>query len=267
VIRAWAPLRLSDLGELWEFRDLLAILAWRDVSVRYRQTALGVLWALLQPALQTLLFTVLFRQMAWRPAEGRPFALFVLPGVVIWGLFSGGISHASDSLVANANLVSKVYFPRLILPLASLFVSLIDFAFAASLLAVCLVYYRVAPTWQLLLVVPLALQTLLAAAGAGLFLAVLNVRFRDVRYALPFLTQVLMYATPVFYATRQLPSGVRPFFELNPLAPLIDGFRAAVFGDPMPYRRLGGSLALSLGLVALGFLYFKRFERDLADQI
>jgi lipopolysaccharide transport system permease protein len=268
VIRAWAPWRLSDLWELWEFRDLLGILAWRDVSVRYKQTVLGVLWALLQPALQTLLFTILFHQVAGMRAAGdRPFVPFVLSGVVIWGLFSSGLSHASDSLVSNANLVTKVYFPRLIIPMASLFVSLIDFAFAASLLVVVMIYYRIVPTWQILLVIPLALQTLLTAAGAGMFLSVLNVKYRDIRYALPFFIQVTMYATPVFYSTDQLPARLRPLFELNPLAALIDGFRAALFGDPMPWQRLGFSLLLSVVLLAAGYLYFKFFERTLSDQI
>lgn len=268
VIRAWSPLRLDDLREFWEFRDLMGILAWRDVSVRYKEAALGILWALIQPATQTLLFTLLFHRMAGLRATGdRPFVPFVLSGIVLWGLFSNGVTHASDSLVANGNLVSKVYFPRLIIPLASIFVSLIDFSFALLLLVLVLAYYRLMPGLHTLWIFPLALQTMMTAAGVGMFLSVLNVKYRDIRYALPFVIQVMMYATPVFYSTDQLPARLKPLFELNPLAALIDGFRAAIFGDPLPFTRLGMSLGLSVLLIVTGYLYFKRYERTLSDQI
>jgi lipopolysaccharide transport system permease protein len=267
VLRPWRSFSLGELAELWTYRELLGVLAWRDVSVRYKQATLGVLWALLQPALQTALFTVLFHRIAGLRSEtGEPFAPFVLSGLLLWNVFSGGLTHASDSLVRNVGLLSKVYFPRLILPLASLLVPLVDLLAALGLLLAVLAYHGLVGPGALL-ALPLALLAALAAAGPGLALAALNAEYRDVRHVLPFAQQLLLYGAPVFYPRSAVPEGLRGYLDLNPMVPVIDAFRAALFGGPFEPRRLALAAAEILLLLALGYGYFRRVERTLADRL
>ncbi len=268
VLRPFQVFSWRDLTELWEYRELLGILAWRDVSVRYKQAVLGVTWALLQPLLQTVLFTVLFHRIArLEPDQHVPFAPFVLAGLMLWNVFSTGLSQASDSLVRNAHLVTKVYFPRLIIPLASLLVPAIDFVFAFALLVALLLHERQPVTPWLLVAVPLAGLAMMAATGVGLLLAVLNVTFRDVRHALPFFLQLLLYTAPVFYPGSAVPAALRPWLDLNPMVPVIDTLRAALFGGALPLARLGLAVGEMLVLLGLGIWYFRRFERTFADQL
>ncbi|RYE92910.1 MAG: ABC transporter permease [Myxococcales bacterium] len=268
VLRPFRVFSWRELGELWEYRELLGILAWRDVSVRYKQAGFGVAWALLQPALQTVIFTVLFHRIARLESDhGVPFAPFVLAGLAIWNVFSNGLSQASESLVRNGHLITKVYFPRLIIPLASLLVPLVDFAIALGLLVSVLVYYRQPVGPGLLLALPLALLATLAASGFGLLLAAINVEYRDVRHALPFFLQLLLYAAPVFYPSSAVPTRLRPLLDLNPMVPLIDAFRAALFGGPMPVGRLGLAVVEIAVVLVLGVWYFRRFERTFADRL
>lgn len=268
MLRPFRVFSWRELSELWDHRELLGILAWRDVSVRYKQAAFGVAWALLQPALQTVIFTVLFHRIARLESDqGVPFAPFVLAGLTLWNVFSGGLAQASESLVRNGHLITKVYFPRLIVPLSSLLVPLVDFAIALGLLAAVLVYHRLPLGPGFLLAVPLGLLATLAASGFGLLLAAINVEYRDVRHALPFFLQLLLYAAPVFYPSSAVPARLRPLLDLNPMVPLIDAFRAALFGGPLPLGRLGLALAEVAVALVLGVWYFRRFERTFADRL
>lgn len=268
VIRPFRVFSPGELLELWDYRELLLILAWRDVSLRYRQAALGAGWALLQPAVQTAVFTVLFHRIAGlSPDGGGPFGPFALSGLALWNVFSSGLNQTCDSLVRNGNLLSRVYFPRLILPLASLLVPAVDLCFALLLLLGLMAYHGQPVGPRALLVFPLALLSMLAAAGPGLALAALNVTYRDVRHALPFLLQLLLYAAPVFYPASAVPPGLRPLLDLNPMVPLIDAFRAALFGGPLPLARVALAAALSLASMLLGYWYFRRFERTFADRM
>lgn len=263
--RGWKSL---GLGEVWRSRELVAFLAMRDVRVRYKQTALGVLWALLQPFLTMVVFTLIFGRLAKIPSDGVPYAVFALAGLVPWGLFSQGLSAASGSVVANANLVQKVYFPRLIVPLAPLVACLLDFAIALVLLFGISLAYGIVPTWRLLLVPVLTILALGSALGVGLWFAALNVRYRDVRYVVPFLVQVWMFATPIAYATTLVPEAWRPLYALNPMVGVVDGFRWAFLGtEPAPGLTLLTSAVVALVACATGAAWFRRTEADFADLV
>jgi lipopolysaccharide transport system permease protein len=268
VIRPGRSFSPEELREAWAHRGLLGALAWRDVSIRYKHTALGILWALLQPAAQAALFTALFHRVAGLDSGiGVPFVPFVLSGLVLWNLFSAGVNAASDSLVRDASLLSKVYFPRVILPLASLLAPLLDGCVAAALLLAALAYHGRLAGAGALLVLPLAALSLLAAAGPGLALSALTVRYRDLRHALPFLQQLLLYGAPVFYPRSAVPERIRGYLDLNPMIPILDAFRAALFGLPFEERRLALAAGEILLLLALGYGYFRRVERTLADEL
>ena len=268
VIRPGRRFSPEELREVWAYRGLLWALAWRDVSVRYKHTALGILWALLQPAVQAVLFTALFHRVAGLDSGiGVPFVPFVLSGLVLWNVFSVGVNAASDSLVRDASLLAKVYFPRVILPLSSLLAPLLDGCVAAALLLAALVHYERLTGPGALLMFPLAALSMLAAAGPGLALSALTVRFRDLRHVLPFLQQLLLYGAPVFYPRSAVPERARVYLDLNPMIPIIDAFRAALFGSPFEGRRLALATAEILLLLALGYGYFRRVERTLADEL
>lgn len=268
VIRPWRRFSPAELAELWAYRELLFVLAWRDVSVRYKHTTLGVLWALLQPAAQTALFTLLFHRIAGiESSHGEDFVPFVLSGLLLWNVFLNGIMQASESLSRNAHLLTKVYFPRLILPLASLLLPLIDAIVALLLLAVVMASQGYLPWSGLLLVPPLLGLTLLAATGPGLFLAALNARFQDVRHTLPFFQQILLYSAPVFYPRNMVPEKIRWALDLNPVIPIIDALRTALFGGEFEYQRLLFSTLESLFLILIGFYYFRTSEQTLADRV
>lgn len=256
--------------DLWRARELLLILAWRDVSVRYKQTVIGLLWALLRPLAVALVFALVFGRLAQMPSEGNiPYALMVLAGMAAWFLVSTVTSEAADSLVANAPLVGKVYFPRLILPLAPALAALVDFAVTLAALLIGLVAAGCAPDWRALFLPAFVALALLVAIGPGLLLATWNARYRDFRYALPFLLQFGLYVSPVGFSSGVVPERWRFLFELNPVVGVIDGFRWALFAGESPLRwsSLAASLAIGLALLALGLSAFRRAERSIADHL
>ncbi|MBP1702291.1 MAG: type transporter, partial [Chloroflexi bacterium] len=217
-----------DLGDLWRYRELLYFLTWRDIKVRYKQTALGVAWALLQPLLATVLFTLIFGYFLELPSGGVPYPVFTLTALLPWQLFAYALNHSSQSLVEDRNLITKIYFPRLIIPFSSVSAGLLDFAIGLIFLLVMMLVYRVPLTWQVLALPGLVAYAVLAALSVGLWLSALNVQYRDVRYTLPFLTQFWMYATPIAYSAAIIPEGWRWLACLNPMTGVVEGFRWAL---------------------------------------
>ncbi|MBI3568268.1 MAG: ABC transporter permease [Gemmatimonadetes bacterium] len=268
VIRPIGDRRFPDLAEVWRFRDLCGALGRRDVTLRYRQTLLGVVWVVLQPLIAGGLFTVVFGKVAKLPSDGIPYFLFAYSGFVAWTAFQNALTRSSGSLLAQASLVTKVYFPRLVLPLSSLWSTAVDFLVGLTSLAVLLAVYRVAPGWPLL-TLPLWIALLHAMGlGLGTLAAALSVRYRDLQYALPVLVQLLLYASPVAYGTAAVPARFRALYVLNPLAGTLDGFRWSVAGTAPP-STLSVTMAVAGALVSLavGLVFFARFERRLADVI
>lgn len=263
--RGWTGVSLRDL---WEYRELLYFLAWRDIKVRYRQTALGVAWVVIQPLFAMLVFSVFFGRLAGMPSEGVPYPLFAFCALIPWQLFAHALTESSASLVANQNLVTKVYFPRLIIPLAPVLASLLDFVIAFGILLGMLAYYRITPTplvWTLPLFLLLAITL---AVGVGLWLAALNARYRDVRYTIPFLTQIWLFATPIAYPSSLVPAPWRAWYGLNPMAGVVDGFRWALLGTAeAPGGLMAVSAAVTLVILVSGVHYFRRTERTFADTI
>ncbi|HUL73838.1 MAG TPA: ABC transporter permease [Vicinamibacterales bacterium] len=261
----WVPIRLA---EIWEFRELLFFLVWREVKVRYKQTALGVAWAILQPLLAMVVFSIFFGRLGHIPSDGLPYPVFAFSALVPWQLFAFALTESTNSVVANQRLVTKVYFPRLIMPMAAIGVGLVDFCLSLGVLAALMAYYGVAPSaavWTLPAWTALALTTALAV---GVWLSALNVRYRDIRYTLPFLTQIWLFATPVAYPTSIVPEAWRAVYALNPMVGVVDGFRWALLGSaPAPPVTVGVS-CLAVGVLLTGGLfYFRRTERTFADVI
>jgi lipopolysaccharide transport system permease protein len=269
LIRPHSVVSLADIADLWRYRELLWTLAKRDVSVRYKQAALGVAWAVLQPLTQMVIFTLLFNRVAGIRADSSvPYSLFVFAGLVLWLLFSTGLSRASESLVENTSLVTKAYFPRVVIPAASVLAAGVDFVVGFILLAILMPFYHQGLLHtSALLVLPIALVTALCALALGLWTSALNIQFRDVRYALPFFVQTLIFVTPVFYPASIMPAKYRLLLALNPMTALIESFRAALFAQPLPWDALGLATATTLVVAALGFLYFRRMESSFADRI
>jgi lipopolysaccharide transport system permease protein len=254
--------------DLWRFRELLYFLAYRDILVRYKQTALGVAWALLRPALTMAVF-VAFRRMTKMPATGVPDAIFVYSALIPWQFFSNALSEASVSLINNSNLISKVYFPRILVPAGSVVTSLVDFAVTLGLLVVLMLWYRFVPGWQIFLLIPLTVFTLVLSVGTGLLLAALNVEYRDFRYIVPFIVQFGLFVSPVAFATSSVPPRWRVLYSLNPLAGIIDGFRWAILRGQTPLDTVtfGISMAVTTLSLWVGISYFRRTERSFADVI
>lgn len=268
VIRPESVVSIRDLRDVWSYRELLWILALRDVAVRYKQAALGVTWALLQPLAQMVIFTVLFNRFAGiRSDMDVPYSVFCFSGLTVWGLFASGLAHASESLVSNANLVTKVYFPRVIIPIASILTAVVDFIVALVLLFVLMLFFGVPFHATSVLVIPIALVAALCAIALGLWTSALNLQFRDVRYALPFFIQLLVYCTPVFYPASMIPVRYRQVFDLNPMAAVVDSFRACLFGTPIPFGRLVLATAIASAVGFVGFIWFRRMERTFADRV
>lgn len=256
-----------DLRDLWSYRDLFYFLVWRDVKVRYKQTAIGVAWAVLQPVLTMVVFTVLFGRLAHVPSEGRPYPIFVFAGLLPWNFFNTAVTSSGNSLVGSSPLITKVYFPRVLIPLAAVGAALVDFAIASVVLGCMMVYYQVGVGIGLLMVPFLMVMVALFAAGAGMWMAALNVKYRDVRYALPFLISIWMYVTPVIYPISFIPARWRWILALNPLSGLIEGFRSAVFNTGFPWAGLAISGVLTLIVLVYVSFSFKRMEREFADVI
>jgi lipopolysaccharide transport system permease protein len=258
---------LPQFREVWEFRELLYFLTWRDVKVRYRQTALGVAWAVLQPLLAMLVFSLFFGKLAKVSSDGVPYAVFCLAGLVPWTFFAFGLNESANSLVGSRQLITKVYFPRLAIPLATVLAGAVDFAIGFVLLLVVMAGYGIVPGARVLMIAPLLLLGFTTAFGAGLWLAALNVQYRDVRYVLPFLTQLWMFVTPIVYSSSIVPDRWRPLYGLNPMVGVVDGFRWALLGTPGPSGAIAASVIAALALACGGALYFRRMERAFADVI
>jgi len=255
-------------GDLWRYRELLGFLAWRDIKVRYKQTVLGVLWALIQPAVTLAVFSFIFGKLAGMPSGSVPYPLMVLAGLLPWQLFSAAFSNASGSLVSNTHLISKVYFPRLIVPLSSVAVALIDFCIVLVLLAALCLWWQFIPDWRILFLPLFVVLTLVTAIGTGLWLTALTVKYRDFRFVVPFLLQVGLFLSPVGFSTTNLPTW-RQLYSLNPMVGAIDGFRWCVLrGEPaLDPLNLGISVVMSALLLFTGLWYFRRMERGFADII
>jgi lipopolysaccharide transport system permease protein len=261
--------RLVNLAELWRYRELLYFLTWRDIKVRYKQTVLGAAWAILQPFATMVVFSLFFGRLAEMPAGGAPYPLFVFAGLLPWYFFSNAIASASQSVVGNQNLVTKVYFPRLIIPVGAVGASMVDFLIGFGMLLAMMLFYGVAPTWDLWVVPVVSLGLLVAATGVGALLSALTVAYRDFRYVVPFMVQLWMFATPSIYMSAEAFGSPRwqALLPLNPAYGLIANFRAAVLGGPFDLYALAVSASVSLGLLCIGCLYFRRVERTFADVI
>lgn len=268
TLRASSGRALPRLREAWEYRELLLFLTWRDISVRYKQTALGVAWAVLQPVLTMLVFSVFFGILAKVPSDGIPYPLFAFCGLLPWQLFSYALTNSANSLVANERLVTKVYFPRLIVPVSAVLAGLADFLVAFVVLLAMLAWYGIVPTAAMLMLPAFVLLAVLTAVAVGLGLSALNVQFRDVRYTLPFLTQFWMFATPIAYPSSLVPETWRPLYGLNPMSGVVEGFRWALLGraEPPGLMLFVSTAVVLLGLWA-GLGYFLRVERTFADVI
>jgi lipopolysaccharide transport system permease protein len=255
-------------GDLWRYRELLGFLAWRDIKVRYKQTVLGVLWALIQPAVTLAVFSFIFGKLAGMPSGSVPYPLMVLAGLLPWQLFSAAFSNASGSLVSNTHLISKVYFPRLIVPLSSVAVALIDFCIVLVLLAALCLWWQFVPDWRIIFLPLFVVLTLVTAIGTGLWLTALTVKYRDFRFVVPFLLQVGLFLSPVGFSTTNLPTW-RQLYSLNPMVGAIDGFRWCILrGEPaLDPLNLGISVVMSALLLFTGLWYFRRMERGFADII
>lgn len=265
--KGWANLSLN-LRELWHYRELALFLAWRDISIRYKQTVLGVTWIVLQPLLSTVIFTVIFGNLIKVPTGETPYALFALVGLLPWNFFAAALTRGGGSLLASTNLISKVYFPRIVIPLASLLSSLFDFGVVGIATLLVLLIFGVPLTWPLLVLPAFVTLTFLAALGMGLWLSALNVQYRDVGYLLPFLAQVWFYLTPVIYPVSLFPPQWQWVLGLNPIAGVVDGFRWILLGTTPPsWSLLGTSAGVALSLLISGIVVFNRMERRFADVI
>ncbi len=262
--KSWVAL---DLGDLWNYRELLYFLTWRDVKVRYKQTVLGVLWAILQPLLTMLISTLIFGRLGGFSARtgGIPYSIFAYAGLLPWTFFANAVTSSGNSLVGSANLITKVYFPRMIIPCAAVAAGLVDFFIAFVLLIGLMFYYKVALTVNLLLFPGLVLLTSLLATGVGMWLSALNVKYRDIRFALPFIVQLWMFVSPVFYPSSILPGKWRWAFQLNPLTGIIDGYRSSLFGLPIDWTTLGVSTLITIIFLVYASYSFRRMEKSFAD--
>jgi len=256
--------------DLWRYRELFQVLAWRDVSVRYKQTVIGVAWALIRPFLTMVVFTIIFGKVAKLPSDGTaPYALMVFAGMLPWQFFATALSEASNSLISNANLIGKVYFPRLIVPTATVVVAFVDFLVSFLILTGMMVWYQFLPGWQIILLPVFVGIAFFASLGPGLWITSLNVKYRDFRYVIPFLVQFGLYVSPVGFSSNVIPEEWRLLYNLNPMVGVIDGFRWCILGGDSPLYLPG--FALSLGITAffvwLGITQFRKMERTFADVI
>ena len=262
--RGWEPV---DFLELRRYRDLFYFLVLRDVKVLYAQTILGFSWAILNPAVQIVLFTVIFGKIANIPTEGIPYFLFSTVAIIPWTYMSEAMSHSSQSLVAEQSMLGKVYFPRIIYPLTPLLSKLVDFGISLMLLIGVLIYFRVTPTWNMLLLPVFVLYMMLIPAGIGLWLSSLAVRFRDIKFAMPFIIRLLIYTAPVLYSASSIPAQYRLLYSLNPIVGVVEGYRSCLLGTPMPWEFILPSMVSSIILVLTGATYFRRMERVIVDVI
>ena len=260
----WAALNLS---EVWAYRELLFFLIWRDVKVRYKQTVLGAAWAIIQPLCTTIIFTLFFGRLVNMPSDGIPYPLFAFAGLTIWTFFSNAVTNSGNSLVGSSHLITKVYFPRMIIPGAAVGAGLLDLAIASAILLGMMFWYGTPLTFGLLLFPVIILLTALLALGVGMWMSALNVKYRDIRYALPFLIQLWMFATPIIYPTSLVPAKWRWALALNPLTGIIEGLRAALFGRPLSWTLLIISTITTLLILVCAAFAFRSMEKSFADVV
>lgn len=261
--RSWVSLRL---GDLWQYRELLYFLTWRDVKVRYKQTLLGAAWAILQPLLTMLIFTLLFGWLAGIKSEGVPYPIFAYGGLLIWTFFANSVTNSGNSLVGSANLITKIYFPRMIIPTAAVGAGLVDLLLAFVVLIALMVYYHVRITWAVTMIPLLVLLATVLALGVGMWLSALNVKYRDIRYAIPFLIQIWMFGSPIIYPLSMVPAKWQWLLMLNPLTGIIENFRIALFGNQrFEWKSLGASAIITVIVLIYSAFSFRRMERNFAD--
>jgi lipopolysaccharide transport system permease protein len=261
--RGWISLKLN---ELWEYRELLYFLAWRDIKIRYKQTVLGAAWAIIQPFFTMVVFSVFFGRLAGIPSDGVPYPIFSFAGLVPWTFFANSLNQSSNSLVSSANLIQKVYFPRLAVPIATVFSGIVDFALAFLMLLAMMLYYGMVPTLNVLWLPAFFLLALITSLGVGLWLSAMNVRFRDVRYIVPFLVQFWMFSTPIAYPSSLLSEPWRTLYGLNPMVGVIEGFRWGLLGtNTAPGAIIFVSSAVAMAIFVGGAFYFRRVEKTFAD--
>ena len=262
--KGWKPVNLRDL---WRYRELLYFLTLREIKVRYKQAALGFAWAIIQPFFMMIVFTLFFGNLAKVPSEGIPYPLFNYSALLPWTLFAEGITRSSNSLVQERNLVQKVYFPRLVMPIAGILSPLVDFAIAFTILAGMMFYYGYAPTVNILWLPGLIILAMTTALGVGLWLSAINVKYRDVRYVIPFLIQLWLFASPVVYSSTLLPEKFQSLYGLNPMAGVIEGFRWSLLGTDPPGHLISVSIIITIVILVSGAFYFRRCEKSFADII
>ena len=262
--RKWVPV---DVHELWEYRELLYSFIARDVKIRYKQTALGFLWAIIQPLFLMVVFTIFFGNLAKMPSDGIPYPIFAYCGLVPWQLFAYALTQSSNRIVEDAQVITKVYFPRLIVPLASVIAGLVDFSIAFGALVTMMLYYDIPLSWAILTLPLFTLLALMAALAVGLWLSALNVRYRDVRYTIPFLAQFWLFVTPVAYSSSLVPPKWQALYGINPMVGVVNGFRWALLGKTPPDPMLFVSIAATAVLLIGGLFYFRRMEKSFADII
>ena len=262
--RGWVPINFRDI---WAHRELLAFLVWRDLKVRYKQTALGAAWAIIQPVTTMIVFSIFFGRLAKIPSDGLPYPIFAYTALLPWGYFAGSLSSVGSSVVGNSHLITKVYFPRLVVPLASVLGGLVDFAIAFVVLIGMMWYYHIQPTWAILLLPLFLLLALFTALGVGLWFSALNVEYRDARFLLPFVIHIWQVATPVVYPSSLLSEPWRTLYGLNPMVGVTEAFRWALLGSQPPGPLLGVSVGIVALLVLSGLFYFRRMEKSFADII
>lgn len=256
---------MVDFKELWRYKDLLYFLTLRGIKARYAQSILGVSWAIIQPLFTTVVFTLVFGGLAKVDSDGMPYILFSYLALWPWNYFSGTLTESANSLIQNANMITKVYFPRMVLPLSAILSKMLDFTIAFVVVIFMLIYFKQVPGWGVLFTPFLIIQLLMCSLGIGMFLSALAVKYRDVKHALTFLVQLLLYAAPVVYSTSAVPAAFQKFYILNPMVGVIEGFRAAFLNRPMPWEWIWPGSIVAIVVFVFGMMYFRKMERTFAD--
>jgi lipopolysaccharide transport system permease protein len=267
IIKPQYGWRIIDFRELWEYRDLFRFLTWRDIKVLYAQTILGFIWAILQPLIQILIFTVVFGKVAKLSTDGIPYFLFSTVAVVPWNYISQAMSQSSQSLVTYQMMLGKIYFPRLVFPLTPVLARLLDFAISILIILCVMFFYNIHPSWNLLFLPLFVLMMMAVPAGVGMWLSALAIRFRDVKFAMPFVVRMLVYTAPIVYSASTIPEKYRFFYSLNPIVGVIEGFRSCLLGTTIPWLFIVPGIITSILLVVTGAFYFRKMERVFVDVI
>ncbi|MCK5724885.1 MAG: ABC transporter permease [Gammaproteobacteria bacterium] len=267
IIKPRSGWQIIDFKELKEYRDLFFFLVWRDIKVLYAQTVLGLCWAILQPLIQIVIFTIVFGRVAKISTDGIPYILFSTVAIIPWTYMSQAITQSSQSLVLGQNMLGKVYFPRLIFPIMPVLARLIDFGISILLILGVALYYRVLPTWNLLLFPLFVVFMMSIGAGVGMWLSAMAIRFRDVKFAMPFVVRMLIYSAPIVYSASSIPKAYRTIYSLNPIVGVIEGFRSCLLGTPVPWQYIWPGMITAFILLISGAFYFKRMERVFVDVI